>query len=345
MDNSRRRLAFTLVELLVVVIIVGVLVSMLLPAVQSVREGARRTTCSNNLRQQTLAMHVFENTYGRFPPGINKGIGDGRNLRGPAVTPRQTQSDRARPIGWGMYILPFLELEAYYDEFEETTHGFDGNWWLQTAPDGEYLASKTIRVFHCPSDNSKDGIFNKHWTHQTVVERGAYYTKSNYVAACGACSIVRSADVDSRRFWGIMSRNSRTKFQEIADGSSNVIILAERGSRTELEAGSTIANPRISYGALWAGSVPLRFTSTPNHLERAADQVVIGRSTTGSNAAAWGINGFRGNSGLANSEHPGGALFAMADGSTHFGDENLALETFKELLAMADGEVVTGFDQ
>jgi hypothetical protein len=206
------------------------------------------------------------------------------------------------------------------------------------------IASTVVPAFLCPSDAGPDGDYNKGYTHQDIVADGRdWYAKSNYVVCCGACNVSQSGNTNFKINWGIFSRNSRTKFGQITDGTSNTIAIGERPSRTEEQSGSTASNRRLNYGALWAGSISKSRTFTsPNNMERSTIQAVIGRLSRGSNSRAWGVNGFRTPSGFVSSYHPQGCVVAFGDGSTHFLGDNLAFTTLKQLAAMADGTVVQG---
>lgn len=337
MKTSRVRNAFTLVELLVVIAIIGILIGMLLPAVQQVREAARRTTCMNNSRQCALAMMNYESAFSNFPPGINDNL---NNSRGLPVTPRPSNPVQGKNIGWAVFILPFLEQNNLYDALQEGTNRWDDDWWLTTGVDGQALASKIIPSFICASDASPDGDYNEGWTHQRIIAGGLDpYAKSNYVVPCGACSTSQSVNNNHAFRWGILSRNSRTTFGQIGDGSSNVLVIGERASRTELAAGQN--NPRNSYGGLWAGAVSKSVSQNDNP-ERTDEHAVLGRLSTGNNARQWGVNGTRVASSVASSFHPGGATVGYADGSSHFISDNMSLVTLKQLAAMSDGQVITG---
>ena len=232
MKTTGARTAFTLVELLVVIAIIGILIGMLLPAVQQVREAARRTACMNNARQLTLAMLNYESAYQLFPTGVSHT--DAGNARGAPVIPRPSNPNRSREQGWGMIILPFMEQNNLYDLLKNETNNWDDSWYLKLDANGQPLASNIIPAFICPSDASKDGDRNQSFTHKDCVAAGLdFYGKSNYVGAVGGCNFTDSIRPQHMSTWGIFARNSRTGFGQISDGSSNVIALGERSSRTE----------------------------------------------------------------------------------------------------------------
>ncbi|MFT5301508.1 MAG: prepilin-type N-terminal cleavage/methylation domain-containing protein [Mariniblastus sp.] len=337
MKTTGTRAAFTLVELLVVIAIIGILIGMLLPAVQQVREAARRTACMNNSRQLALAMHNYESTFQRFPPGINWVDDDSRGL---PVIPRPGRPTRGRFMGWGMTLLPFMEANNLHDQLREATGSWDDHWWEKIGADGQPLASNVIPAFLCPSDDGPDGNRNKGRTHQALVSAGLNpYGKSNYVGAVGGCNFTDSRRIEHKLTWGIFSRNSRATFAKISDGSSNVIALGERSSRTEAQAGET-NNPRDEYGAIWAGRISggRDFNASGRH----SNGNVLGRLHRGNNSRRWGVNGTRPSESLLGSFHPGGATASFADGSTHFISENTSFGTLKQMASMADGQIVQG---
>ena len=147
-----RRRGFTLIELLVVIAVIGVIVSLLLPAVQSAREAARRASCTNNLRQIGLAMHGYHDVHGRLPMGYTFAPGYARG-----------------GFGWGAMILPGLEQRPLFDS---------ANFSLPLWSGANTTAATTaVETFLCPSDETSEGRF---------LEREGYrYAKSSYVAAFG----------------------------------------------------------------------------------------------------------------------------------------------------------------
>src|SRR5690606_38053277 len=125
---------FTLVELLVVIAIIGVLVSLLLPAVQAAREAARRTQCSNNMKQLGLALHNYHDTHGRFPP---------QAIYGPGAPPYTLPYHHT----WMVMILPFIEQQPLYDAIDKRLPIFP-----QLLPTGQPIRSAQVAAFRCPSD-------------------------------------------------------------------------------------------------------------------------------------------------------------------------------------------------
>ena len=180
---------FTLVELLVVIAIIGILISMLLPAVQSVREAARRTQCMNNLRQWSLAALNYESAHMHFPPGV---IDDDDDL-----------TDALR-VGW-VDMLPYIDQNGLYQQYD-----LESDWKSATnAP----LAQVEIPVFRCPS--SKGG----------VSQFGAFVgAVSDYAMSKGpSAALVHLAQTQM----GVFDVNSKTTFGMIRDGSSNVFLIGE----------------------------------------------------------------------------------------------------------------------
>ncbi|MDC3256375.1 DUF1559 domain-containing protein [bacterium] len=355
--NSRK--AFTLVELLVVIAIIGILIGMLLPAVQQVREAARRVTCMNNIRQQALACLNYESAFNQFPPGQNWNTNGNAGTFSRTPTPiisRNVNPNFARWIAWGTFILPFMEQNNLYDALSESTNGFDQDWRGKLDANGELLVSSVIPAFICPSDVGPDDDYNKYYTKNSVVGTGLH-SKSNYVGCMGACTAIFNpntvislnspANPQKNREWGIMGLNSKTTFGAITDGSSNVILLGERPSRTEEQSGSTSSNPSPTYGAQWSGMFWDAWgrlnLSGPKRNTFFGSLGAIARTSPWA-ARSFGVNGTRVSEGVAASFHPGGAVVAHADGSAHFISNNIAFDTYILLTVMADGNVVPSID-
>ncbi len=202
------RKAFTLIELLVVIAIIGVLIALLLPAVQAAREAARRAQCTNNLKQMGIALHNYHDTVGAFPPGlISVPASDGANS-GPGW-------------GWGAMLLPTMEQSVVY-------HSINVNLPIESGANSTARLTK-INTFACPSDAYFEPQF-------TVVDESTSSTalgapicdvaSSDYVGCFGTGDV---SDYPGRDFGnGLFFRNHSVKIAEITDGTSNTLAVGEK---------------------------------------------------------------------------------------------------------------------
>jgi prepilin-type N-terminal cleavage/methylation domain-containing protein/prepilin-type processing-associated H-X9-DG protein len=200
MRRSKIRPAFTLIELLVVIAIIAILIGLLLPAVQKVREASNRTKCQNNLHQMGLALHNYALGYGQFPPAYeNK----------PA-----TPFSYIPGWGWGTIILPYLEQDNLWREFKIPPSLF-GNGANPAPPNA--LTQTYLSVQRCPSDNGpKLNTFrNNHAT-------------SNYRAVCGTENHGGPyAFITNQDRGGVLFQNSKIKITDVTDGTSNTLAIGE----------------------------------------------------------------------------------------------------------------------
>lgn len=198
MTLSSRRRGFTLVELLVVIAIIGVLVALLLPAVQAAREAARRMQCSNNLKQLGLAVHNYHDTYKVFPPQM-----------------MNTTTSNDRRWGWGAVTLPYIEQNALYDQLRP-----DGGQQIPVASkliNGSLLLQTRVAAHNCPSDSSSNVRLNQfHPSVNNSSNSSDWYSKSNYV--CNQ-QIMRY-----RAGFG----GECIRIAEVTDGTTNTFLLGER---------------------------------------------------------------------------------------------------------------------
>ena len=202
--TRNRRSAFTLVELLVVIAIIGILIGMLLPAVQSVREAARRTQCQNNLRQLGLACLNYESARQHLPPGVTD---DDSNLLD------------ANHNGF-VFLLPFMEQSNLFDQFDLTT-----DW---KSPNNAPLAMQVLPSLQCPSNPLSEVGEN-----ETGDFAGA---ATDYAFSKGSTAYLSNSD-DSQN--GMFDVNSDLKLAAVIDGLSNTMMLGEAASNPMLEAGGT----------------------------------------------------------------------------------------------------------
>jgi prepilin-type N-terminal cleavage/methylation domain-containing protein/prepilin-type processing-associated H-X9-DG protein len=327
---SRR--AFTLVELLVVIAIIGVLVALLLPAVQAAREAARRSSCSNNMKQLGIALHNYHDTHGRFPPESIWAQG-------------APSSWQPRNYSWIALTLPFFEQQTLHNQIN-----FSLPIWAQLTQNGQPIRSQKIQTLLCPSDRVLGD------------DASAYHTMSwtNYAGSEGYDWWNRRADPNG----GVFTFQSSLKMADILDGTSNTIALGEvtsYGFKNGPHITSGTGIPRVSAGEAvfhpalvsppYSDSQGTSNTSTggypsPDGANNPQPSWAWWRA--GPHAykptylACWGINTEWPGPG---SFHPGGAQFTMADGSVRFvpetvefnGDWNNQLGVWMKLNTSAGG--------
>jgi prepilin-type N-terminal cleavage/methylation domain-containing protein/prepilin-type processing-associated H-X9-DG protein len=322
---------FTLVELLVVIAIIGVLVALLLPAVQSAREAARRTSCNNKLKQSALALHNYESTYKALP---SRQMGSGA-LNLVNATPRTHSLVLA---GWTA-LLPYTEQQALYEQIYSMPHQpFADNVWTLAAP----------AHLQCPSDNGKadpnPGRVVRGYTSYAFCN-GDDYTGSQ-AGPDERTNAALAAQMLPIKVRGIFGRHSYTRLAEITDGTSNTIALGERSRPNKVNdkgacAVDASANPSnyvpLSCRALLAGGTYINsatmFTSdnAPGYRWAAGNAYFAAMSTILPPNSAVCVFGNSGSISAhlfpgiwsATSEHPGGVQVAMADGSVRFVNDNI----------------------
>ena len=324
MTNSFRRNAFTLVELLVVIAIIGILIAMLLPAVQAVREAARRTQCLNNIKQIALASLNYESAVGRFPPGVladersNRGIGSG-----------------VQSVGVFCQLLPYMELNNVADLVEVNLNpDVVDDAWQNFDPAGDMsfntrLASQSrIPSFECPSDDTEPTlVFASHF-HNDIFPRSirdnfefsVEHGLTNYSPIGGVLGSVTSSalSTDSKQwegYNGIFTNRSKTTFGQISDGSSNTLLFGEI-------AGQSGGSKPTGYA--WMGAINLSMFYW--EFDRA--------DLTSGQLNSMELNKY-------NSYHPGVVNFARGDGSVATVPQSADLTTMYQLSAMGDGNVVS----
>jgi prepilin-type N-terminal cleavage/methylation domain-containing protein len=342
---------FTLVELLVVIAIIGILVALLLPAIQAAREAARRAQCANNLKQITLALLTFHDTKTAFPIGVYGALPGEPNFN-------DYEEDG---LGWATKILPQLEENAAYDRIvNNDVPGYEGEPWKpgifinaynagqRPLPGGDAL----ISTFLCPSVDmpthvSAHPISGVEWenfgyavTHykgsRGYCDRGMFWRRAEGVVVKPNC---REAAID---FNGdgmadagdsvAKDRYTRVRIQDVLDGTSKTIAIGE--------AAYILSHKSFP---MWMGSAVQE------------DGSVLFKTESSINCNMSGLRSFP----LSDAEldarpeleddcsfswHTNGAFFGFVDGSVHFLTENLDVRIFALLGDRLDGEVVSGLD-
>jgi prepilin-type N-terminal cleavage/methylation domain-containing protein len=310
--TTRRRAGFTLIELLVVIAIIGVLVSLLLPAVQHAREAARRAQCKNNLRQIGLALHNYVDSNDVMPPGY---IG--------SWTPGDPgKVDRGPGWGWAASLLHFVEQEELYHAIN-----FERNI---EADDNVTSRLQLVNVYLCPSDPISARTFNVFAADQSTVITNV--AGANYVGVFGTGEVGDNPDKGDGAFF----RNSRIGLRDFSDGLSRTIVVGERshnisrvtwtGAVTDVYSGAT---PRGD-----GGTVKTPYDPEPSFIMILGPVgTEDGRRTPNDpdahNEDYW-------------SQHAGGCLMLMGDGSVQFIHDQIDPKVFQALATRAGGE--TGGD-
>ncbi len=309
-----RRGAFTLIELLVVIAIIAILIGLLLPAVQKVREAAARMQCSNNLKQLGLALHNFHDTNGVFPAS-------GWTTAGPG-------NPAGRFVGWRPLTLPYIEQENLQRLFD-----FNLNWW-----EGANLlaASTPVKTYQCPSAPSRSVTAAVAKNPRPALS-GLHppLAPTDYEAIMGVQpSSINPVFYNAGNRFSVMFRNSRVKMTDITDGTSTTIMVLECGGRPVVYRGRTpVPSIGNDQGICWAdseGAFSLDGTNGDGSLE----------GCTPAAGCTFAMN--RRNDNEPYSFHSGGVNCLFADGHVQFVRETVSLQTFAALCTRAAGEVIPG---
>ncbi|HKB37667.1 MAG TPA: DUF1559 domain-containing protein [Gemmataceae bacterium] len=342
------RRGFTLLELLVVISIIGILLALLLPAVQKIREAALQAACQNNLKQIGVALHDYHDARGGFPPGLVAGADD--NLEG------------GGQCGFVM-LLPFLEQESWSRRWDPSRVWYD--------PPNSELVEAQVKVYLCPSNRGQGNIdlqFLVPFAGRPLPNPAS----CDYLLCKGAnAALCRTTQVPAAGR-GVFDVNTRTRLTEITDGTSHTFAVGEGAGN----------NPRFGIRHWWADTTPAAdlFPGQPALIDQSWSAGPMATRQLGSLGlllgSSMGVTALRGgheppfdepmnaplalpgldcNNGCTNagtapgeydtvsgfrSVHPGGCNFLFCDGSVRFVHQGLAPATYRALSTMAGGEVV-----
>jgi type II secretory pathway pseudopilin PulG len=317
--------------LLVVIAIIGVLIALLLPAVQKVREAANRSQCLNNLKQLGLALHSYHDANLCFPSGFI------------AQTPPQpgaymsfVQSDYTP--GWSFFalMLPYVEQGNLATKISYGLPILDGaNQAARETP---------VKLFTCPSD-TEPRLIDITDSGTTTWAGSGNPTSYTYPAASSALTVLGQASVcsyagclgtihyEEQPFTGMFHRNSRVRFADITDGSSNTVGIGERTSRFSP---NSWVGPVWQQETVYAPTAPLYDAATPSLNARATPTAVLVHVRISSLQPNHPNN----SPGSFFSSHSSGAQFVNMDGSCRLISSSVAVQTYRDLCSRAGGEVV-----
>ena len=343
METRRRRGAFTLVELLVVIAIIGILIALLLPAVQMAREAARRMSCTNNLKQITLALHNFHDSRKEFPVGS------------PSKTCPGYEQIPAWQYRWGpmAMLTPYMEQFNVYHSLnlDVPLYGHTGVYYGPGAgvhPDNQAPLTQEIGFFYCPSDRSQ--------------KVDPDYGATNYMACWGrsAPTAAGTAMFDTD---GLFNNVSAVRFADVTDGTSNTAAFSESllpgpdapssVTLTQQNKDVVIVGDRSGGGPTltveWCTRFGQPVASQPSRAQRWFDGFVLYTAyyhwwqpnSPIPDCAKW--SPLRSLWQMARSRHPGGVNVALVDGSVRFAGETIDVETWRALGSRNGGEVLGQF--
>jgi prepilin-type N-terminal cleavage/methylation domain-containing protein len=308
------RRGFTLIELLVVIAIIAILIGLLLPAVQKIREAANRMKCANNMKQLGLGLHNYQTTNGFFPPGAVT------NSTSVAATQTRQKLGITTPSfhSWSVFLLPYIEQDNLY-----RLYNLNANWY---DPVNQKVRETPLALMVCPSTPGGTNRFAQKTVGGVSVRAAAgdYAPDNAYSTTLEGLGLV-DPTVNPN---GVLQVNVAYSVPEVADGTSNTSVLAEDAGRP----------------ARWRAGKQVSATSGTDGGWADRDNEYITHGFTADGVSSPGpCHTNCTNDNEVYSFHAGGANHVFADGSVHFVKASMDIRLFVKLLTRAGDDVVTDF--
>ncbi len=318
----RSKQGFTLVELLVVIAIIGILVALLLPAVQAAREAARRSQCVNNMKQLGLAMHNYHDTFKTLPPGHSPGM------------PTWTDQNQSGYV-WVRFIMPFIELGNMADQWQTDRMYADGAKVNGVA--NIDLIRTEIEAYKCPSDTTTK-TWNNVPNYNYAVNLGNTDTGRNGTTSAPFNGVVWGRAPFHAYAQGAASSAAVPVYRlaDLTDGTSSTLLLAEvrAGQVGQDLRGLTWYGPHVGFTTFYGPN-----TTSPDSLASGfcnnAGNAPLKLPCVGASTAAGTPTLF-----ASRSRHPGGVIVGLGDASSRFVSQTIDITTWRNLSTMQDGQVI-----
>jgi len=330
------RKGFTLIELLVVIAIIAVLIGLLVPAVQKVREAANRMSCTNNLKQLGIALHSYHDNRGAFPPG---GASDNAPYG----------SGGGWGSSWKVFILPFIEQESIFRAWQFTGNsGYINATNMSTATSPIHRV--TIKTYRCPSSAMPD-------FYARSGNNGAIQMFTSYTGIAGSSTdtgVLNNASHGIISAGGTLFANSSIRFADIIDGTSNCMIVGEQSrhltsaTNQPVPGGFSAITSQGPYGwTMGVGGTGVGTAFGDRHFNCSTIRFQINQTgLNGGSATGSSTNGTNDNTGMnipLSSSHSGGCNIVLGDASVRFIRDSTPLLTLQYLASRGDGNVLPDY--